>query len=74
MQRLEVSGAVRHIYIYIYVIRRLKVKHNQQDATLHNCIYSNKYHCVTLILLVVLEHIKSMHCPMNVKITYVIYT
>jgi len=26
MQRLEVSGAVRHIYIYIYVIRRLKVK------------------------------------------------
>jgi hypothetical protein len=26
MQRLEVSGAVRYIYIYIYVIRRLKVK------------------------------------------------
>jgi hypothetical protein len=26
MQRLEVSGAVRHIYIYIYVVRRLKVK------------------------------------------------
>ena len=30
MQHLEVSGAVRHIYIYIYVcmfvIRRLKVK------------------------------------------------
>ena len=25
MQNLEVSGAVRHIYIYIYVIRRLKV-------------------------------------------------
>ena len=25
MQHLEVSGAVRHIYIYIYVIRRLKV-------------------------------------------------
>ena len=28
MQHLEVSGAVRHIYIYIYVIRRLKVKHH----------------------------------------------
>jgi hypothetical protein len=33
MQRLEVSGAVRHIYIYIYmcvcvcVVRRLKVNH-----------------------------------------------
>ena len=26
MQHLQVSGAVRHIYIYIYVIRRLKVK------------------------------------------------
>ena len=26
MQHLEVSGALRHIYIYIYVIRRLKVK------------------------------------------------
>jgi len=26
MQLLEVSGAVRHIYIYIYVIRQLKVK------------------------------------------------
>ena len=26
MQHLEVSGAVQHIYIYIYVIRRLKVK------------------------------------------------
>ena len=25
MKHLEVSGAVRHIYIYIYVIRRLKV-------------------------------------------------
>jgi len=25
MQHLEVSGAVRHIYIYIYVIRRLHV-------------------------------------------------
>ena len=25
MQILEVSDAVRHIYIYIYVIRRLKV-------------------------------------------------
>jgi hypothetical protein len=25
MQRLEVSGAVRHIYIYIYVIRRQRV-------------------------------------------------
>jgi hypothetical protein len=27
MQRLEVSGAVRHIYIYIYVVRRLKDTH-----------------------------------------------
>ena len=26
MQHLEVSGAVRHIYIYIYVIKRLKIK------------------------------------------------
>jgi hypothetical protein len=25
MQRLEVSGAVRYIYIYIYIIRQLKV-------------------------------------------------
>ena len=25
MQHLEVSGAVRHIYIYIYVVMRLKV-------------------------------------------------
>ena len=29
MQHLEVSGAVRHIYIYIYVIRRLKVNRRQ---------------------------------------------
>jgi hypothetical protein len=27
MQRLEVSGAVRHVYIYIYVVRRQRVKH-----------------------------------------------
>jgi hypothetical protein len=33
MQSLEVSGAVRHIYIYIYVIRRLKVKY-MYDSTL----------------------------------------
>ena len=26
MQHLEVSWAVQHIYIYIYVIRRLRVK------------------------------------------------
>ena len=26
MQHLEVSGAVRHIYIYIYVVRQLRVK------------------------------------------------
>ena len=26
MQILEVSGAVRHIYIYIYVVKQLKVK------------------------------------------------
>jgi uncharacterized protein involved in tellurium resistance len=42
MQRLEVSGAVRHIYIYIYiyicvyiyiyVIRRLKVNYTQSLA------------------------------------------
>jgi len=25
MQHLEVSGAVRHIYIYIYVVRQLRV-------------------------------------------------
>ena len=30
MQHLEVSGAVRHIYIYIYVVRRLKV--NRQSG------------------------------------------
>jgi hypothetical protein len=38
MQRLEVSGAVRHththtyiyIYIYIYVIRRVKVKYSRE--------------------------------------------
>ena len=30
MQHLEVSGAVRHIYIYIYVIRRLKFKQLSQ--------------------------------------------
>jgi hypothetical protein len=32
MQRLEVSGAVRHIYIY--VIRRLKVKYNNKKVCL----------------------------------------
>ena len=26
MQLLEVNGEVRHIYIYIYIIRQLKVK------------------------------------------------
>ena len=33
MQHLEVSGAVRHIYIYIhtYVIRRLKVNTGQSQ-------------------------------------------
>ena len=31
MQHLEVSGAVRHIYIYIYVIRRLKVKKQSRN-------------------------------------------
>jgi hypothetical protein len=34
MQRLEVSGAVRHIYIYIYVIRRLKVKVSRSTTVL----------------------------------------
>ena len=38
MQHLEVSDAVRHIYIYIYVIRRLKVKIVQQK-TLTRDIY-----------------------------------
>ena len=28
MQRLEVSCAVRHIYIFIYVVRRQTVKHS----------------------------------------------
>jgi len=32
MQHLEVSGAVRHIYIYICVIRRLKVKEFHQAS------------------------------------------
>ena len=36
MQHLEVSGAVRHIYIYIYVIRRLKVKH-ELISLVYNC-------------------------------------
>ena len=31
MQLLEVSGAVRHIYMYIYVIRQLKVKTITQE-------------------------------------------
>jgi len=26
MLHLEVSGAVRHIYIYIYIVRQLRVK------------------------------------------------
>ena len=34
MQHLEVSGAVRHIYIYIYVIRRLRV--NNTKALTHS--------------------------------------
>ena len=36
MQRLEVSGAVRHIYIYmyIYVIRRRRVKDEGSSTTL----------------------------------------
>ena len=36
MQRLEVSGAVRHIYIYIYVIRRLKVNGHVTFLTARN--------------------------------------
>ena len=32
MQRLEVSRAVRPIYIYIYVIRRLKVKNEYSNT------------------------------------------
>jgi len=36
MQHLEVSGAVRHVYIYIYVIRRLKVNiYKKTSNTLH---------------------------------------
>jgi hypothetical protein len=33
MQRLEVSGAVRHIYIYIYVIRRRRVNRQATAKT-----------------------------------------
>ena len=41
MQHLEVSGAVGHIYIYIYDVRRLKVKLRRliitiRRETLHN--------------------------------------
>ena len=41
MQYLEVSGAVRHIYIYIYVIRQLKVKHAAYSLflPLQNAVY-----------------------------------
>ena len=36
MQHLEVSGAVRHIYIYVCVIRRLKVKELLQHQQMHS--------------------------------------
>jgi hypothetical protein len=44
MQRLEVSGAVRHIYIYIYiyVIRRLKVNDNDFINS-HSCVYYTEH-------------------------------
>jgi hypothetical protein len=35
MQRLEVSGAVRHIYIYIYVVRWQMVKQLDTLPALH---------------------------------------
>ena len=34
MQHLEVSGAVRHIYIYIYIVRQLKVNIMSLDPIL----------------------------------------
>ena len=37
MQHLEVSGAVRHIYIYVYVIRRPKVKYS--DLMCSVCLF-----------------------------------
>jgi hypothetical protein len=38
MQRLEFSCVVRHIYIYIYVVSRLRVKYNQHMQ--HYTIFS----------------------------------
>jgi hypothetical protein len=51
MQRLEVSGAVRHththiyIYIYIYIVRRLKV-----NAVYGNnrCLFRDPHHKYTV--------------------------
>ena len=37
MQRLEVSGAVRHIYIYIYIIRQIKVNNYIISAEYQFC-------------------------------------
>ena len=41
MQHLEVGGAVRHIYIYIYVVRRLKVK---DMVNLNSSILDSSWH------------------------------
>ena len=38
MQHLEVSGAVRHIYIYIYVVRQLRVKWNTYLASVDTVV------------------------------------
>ena len=54
MQHLEVSSAVQHIYIYIYVIRRLKVNISTIRSTDYlgdfshiseNCKYKGKTPC-----------------------------
>jgi len=49
MQHLEVSGAVRHIYIYIYVIRRLKVKMCCQVSIIYYQIFCHTINIIHYI-------------------------
>ena len=53
MQHLEVSGAVRHIYIYIYIIRRLKVNiQNRQSRSQSDRLYGTSSPLIGLFLCV----------------------
>ena len=46
MQHLEVSGAVRHIYIYIYIVRLVRVNNFTTNEDIATKYEADLPHCV----------------------------